>query len=155
MAGEIRGAGRIGGRGRADYLFVYGTLRRGAGAPLAARLARQAVFIGPGRFRGRLYLAKRYPAAIDSADPGDVVHGDLYRIGDDPGLIAALDAYEGFDPAALNRGGWRRCARPVECARRCICAWIYLYDGFIDETARIEGGDYLVARQAGRRSRRL
>lgn len=148
MAGEIRSAGRIGSLGQAGYLFVYGSLRRGAGAPLAARLAREAAFIGPGRFRGRLYMAKGYPAAVDSADPGDVVHGDLYRLGPDRRLLAALDAYEGFDPVRPRRGGWRRRMRAVESARRCICAWIYLYDGFIDEAARIEGGDYLAARQA-------
>ncbi|MBB5519600.1 gamma-glutamylcyclotransferase family protein [Amphiplicatus metriothermophilus] len=140
--------------GGTDYLFVYGTLRRKGGAPLAGRLAREAVLVGPGRFHGRLYLAKGYPAAVDSGDPGEAVHGDLHRLGDDPALLAALDVYEGFGPAAPTRGGWRRVLRPIGAGRRCICAWIYLYDGFIDEAARIEGGDYLAARQAGRRTRR-
>jgi len=113
-----------------QHLFVYGTLRRASPHPLARRLASEADFVGPGRTRGRLYKLGWYPGMILSADPGDWVIGDVYRLHDPDALLPILDEYEGEDFA--------RVAATVSLADGAeIQAWVYVYLGQPDETNRI------------------
>src|SRR5256885_16553792 len=77
-----------------DRLFVYGTLMRGFDHPMAKLLSRSADFLGPARCRGRLYLIKHYPGLVLSADPADIVFGELYRLRDRDPLLGEFDMYE-------------------------------------------------------------
>ena len=47
-----------------EYLFVYGTLRRGGGAPLSKLLGQQADLVGLGTFQGKLYDLGYYPGVV-------------------------------------------------------------------------------------------
>lgn len=95
------------------HLFVYGTLRPGlAPAPVRPAL-RSARTIGPASVAGRLHDLGAYPAAVlaeDPAAPGGGpaprVRGVLLEI--DEASLAALDRYEGVDPAAPAAGLFRR-----------------------------------------------
>jgi gamma-glutamylcyclotransferase (GGCT)/AIG2-like uncharacterized protein YtfP len=105
-------------------VFVYGSLRRGDSAH--ARLRAGAVRLGPATIRGRLYDLGPYPAARPSRRPCERVHGERYRL-TRPAALAALDMYEGCDPAGGAANEYRREAVPVECAGRRCDAWVYWY----------------------------
>ena len=77
-----------------EYLFVYGTLRRGSRNRFARRLAENARFIGEGRIRGRLYDFGRYPGAVRSEASGEWVGGEVFLLRN-RGLLETVDRYEG------------------------------------------------------------
>jgi gamma-glutamylcyclotransferase (GGCT)/AIG2-like uncharacterized protein YtfP len=123
-------------------LFVYGTLRRGA--PMHGLLEPGARFVGPARFRGRLYDLGAFPGVVASRRAADVVHGELFELtGPDPeAALDALDRYEGRF--------FHRVEVDVETAERGVeRAWIYLYRGELARSRRIASGDFLAAPGSG------
>lgn len=77
---------------KVEKIFVYGTLRKGGtahhlmnGCKLLEEKTTIAGF--------KLYDAVEYPFAVHTADPEDVVTGDMFAIKED--LFLSLDAYEG------------------------------------------------------------
>lgn len=105
-------------------VFVYGSLRRGGSAH--ARLRSAGRWVGPASIAGRLYDLGPYPAARPARHPRERVRGELYRL-TRLAALAALDAYEGCDPAGSAAPEYRREAVPVECAGRRHRAWVYWY----------------------------
>src|ERR1044071_5082105 len=81
-----------------EYLFVYGTLRRGGGAPLSKLLSERADLVGLGTFQGKLYDLGQYPGVIPSSNPADAVIGEIYVLHPDHSLLPILDAYEDYQP---------------------------------------------------------
>jgi gamma-glutamylcyclotransferase (GGCT)/AIG2-like uncharacterized protein YtfP len=91
--------------GKAMRFFFYGTLMADSGSPVAAAAHRLLHDIGPATARGTLHAIREvgvdgegwYPVLLAGAGP---VHGRLYEAA--PGFgeadLAALDAYEEFDP---------------------------------------------------------
>ncbi len=118
------------------YLFVYGTLRRHGTTSIRLALAQDSVFVGVGKFRGRLYDLGRYPGAVASAAKNNLVVGEVYRLGTPKTAFAALDAYEG-----------RRFQRKRAVIRllngKKITSWIYLFTGATTGHALIPSGDYV------------
>lgn len=132
--------------GGEEYLFVYGTLRRGAKHPMAGVLGAASIHVGRAMFQGRLYRVSWYPAAVASDMPEDRVTGDVFRI--HPGraepMFRALDDYEGTTPEADGPAYYRR--ERVKIALEAggeIEAWIYLYNRPTERLRRIESGDFL------------
>ena len=127
-----------------DLLFVYGTLMRGFGHPMAQLLARSADFLGNARCRGRLYLIKHYPGLVLSDDPAEIVFGELFRLRDRDALLAEFDMYE-----ACGEGF----APPTEYLRRMLpltlddCtateAWTYVYNWDVTGLQRIASGNFM------------
>jgi gamma-glutamylcyclotransferase (GGCT)/AIG2-like uncharacterized protein YtfP len=126
-------------------LFVYGTLRPAASASAGVRrLAERARVLGAATVPGRLYDLGRYPAArLDEAASG-VVRGDLLALPAD--ALPAIDAYEGFDPAAPSRGLFRRercraqlVAGPPPVERE---AWVYVWNGDAPPGPLVPGGEW-------------
>ncbi|MBV1689839.1 gamma-glutamylcyclotransferase [Novosphingobium sp. G106] len=84
------------------HFFFYGTLIAGSGNPVAAAAHALLRDLGTVTARGALYAVSDaegwYPVLLSGAGP---VHGRLYEAA--PGFgesdLAALDAYEDFDPA--------------------------------------------------------
>jgi gamma-glutamylcyclotransferase (GGCT)/AIG2-like uncharacterized protein YtfP len=82
--------------------FFYGTLIAGSGNPVAMAAHALLRDLGPATARGALYAVGEaegwYPVLLSGAG---AVHGRLYEAA--PGFaetdLAALDAYEDFDPA--------------------------------------------------------
>src|SRR5262249_3869026 len=62
------------------HLFVYGTLLSRVRHPMGVRLRREASLIGAASIQGRLYSLGRYPGLVESADAGDIVHGEAYAL---------------------------------------------------------------------------
>jgi gamma-glutamylcyclotransferase (GGCT)/AIG2-like uncharacterized protein YtfP len=118
-----------------DLLFVYGSLRRGRGADLSGKPG--ATFVSEDRINGRLYDVAWFPGvladpreAFDHKDPA--VIGEVFEVGTE-GLIASLDAYEGY-PHLFDR-----CVTKTEGGRD---VWVYTYNRPVAETQFIPSGDY-------------
>lgn len=99
-------ASLIGGRGRKgattvkearllDHLFVYGTLMATTRHPMAHRLRSESVAMGHGAIQAKLFHLGRYPAAVPSNAPGDIVYGEVVRLLSPERSLAWLDEYEG------------------------------------------------------------
>jgi gamma-glutamylcyclotransferase (GGCT)/AIG2-like uncharacterized protein YtfP len=113
-----------------EYLFVYGTLRRGSDNKFALLLADRARYVGAARVPGLLYDFGRYPGAVKIDQVDHWIQGEVHRF-DDPRLMPLLDEYEGteFQRAIVSVTGILEC-------------WIYWYVGA--ETGRlIPSGDWL------------
>ena len=127
-----------------DRLFVYGTLMRGVGHPMAKLLSRSADFVGEARCQGRLYLVKHYPGLVLSDDPNEVVFGELYRLRAADELLREFDMYE-----ACGEGF----AEPTEYIRRMLTvtrdgptpdeAWTYVYNWPVARLPKIASGRFL------------
>lgn len=124
---------------KGEYLFVYGTLRRGENSDLS-RNSSQIDYLGQDRINGFLYNLGWYPGVREAAkslkdgfDPDKpTVIGDVFRIRD-AGIGVHLDAYEGYP----NLYG-----RSEVMTEKGTKAWVYTYN---DETAPdrlIETGDW-------------
>jgi len=133
-----------------DYLFVYGTLRRGvlrsdAGERAFSQLETDASFIDPATMDGRLFEVDGYPAGCYQFAVGSHVIGDLYQVDAAAGLFAALDAYEESDSHFEEPREYQRQRVPVSLNDGSVVyAWVYLYSCSIDALLTIESGDYLL-----------
>src|SRR5438045_1002594 len=112
---------------QADYLFVYGTLLREIGHPMAEFLARQGRFVGPAKMPGRLYDLGPYPGMREPHIADDWVHGELYELHDAAATFETLDRYEslGVEPAAFVRQ--RGIATLL--SSNVVETWVYRYQG--------------------------
>lgn len=118
-----------------DYLFVYGTLRRGSNNRFAQLLSECAQFQSSGKVPGRLYDFGRHPGARRANQQNELVIGEMFRLESPEELLATLDDYEGQEfergvvQAYLDDGSTAEC-------------WIYWYVG-ADEGRWIASGDWL------------
>ncbi len=123
------------------HVFVYGTLR-----PLLAtgepRLLVEALRNdGPAIVQGQLFDLGDYPGLI--AGPG-TVHGDLLVV-DIADQLAALDAYEECGPPSPLFKRERTTAwRPDGSL---LAVWVYRYCLSVVDAEPIAGGDYALHRQ--------
>lgn len=153
------------------HIFVYGTLRRGGGAPPELRrlLVDGSRFVGLGHIAARLHDAGAFPAAVP--DPVGRVRGELYALGDPDDALQRLDRYEGASPvlgagrlfrrglvevtllqgeAAGRRAGREEAGggpRPARAAARNgrprrLTAWTYFYDRPVDGLPLVFSGDW-------------
>lgn len=124
-------------------LFVYGTLREGAGGPRPARdpLERAARKVDEGTIEARLFDAGGFPAAVP--DPGGQVRGELYELADPARTLSVLDGYEGCRPD--GSGLFRREIVSVALdSGREREAWVYLYNRDVTGLPEIPSGDYTI-----------
>ena len=124
-------------------LFVYGSLLSTTGHRMGARLRREARRIGAATIQGRLYRVSWYPGAVDSADPKERVHGEVYALEDPKLALAWLDLYEGIVPGEIGEYlRVERTARLVTGAE--TVAWVYLYQKDAAGLAPIPDGRWSV-----------
>ena len=129
------------------HLFVYGTLREGAGHALARRLASRARAVRPAEVAGRLFDLGPYPGLRPRAGRrAPRVHGDLVQLAEvgRNELLADLDAYEGCPRPGQGPGLFQR----VEALARCegsksVSCWVYVYARPIEGAREVRSGDWL------------
>ena len=108
-----------------DFLFVYGTLRRGL--PLHHHLKRLgAEFMAAGKVQAELFDLGEFPGARKSRKPGKTIEGKLYRLHRVEKSLKVLDQVEGFSPRARERSMFQRGMTEVTLpnGERRV-AWIY------------------------------
>lgn len=126
------------------YLFVYGTLRKGAGHPMHRILSAGAEAVGEATFQGRLFDLGRYPGVVPGPAGRWRVAGEIYRMTRPEPLLSALDEYEGSAPQNPQPHEFRRAVQPIRWGNgEQGEAWIYLYIAPLNGARQIESGDYL------------
>lgn len=126
-----------------EYLFVYGSLKRGFGGKEVTGLANQMKWIGTAKVPGRLYDLGKYVGAIVENDLDSFVKGELLEI-PDPSVLKRLDEYEEYNPArVLSCLFVRRQVRARVENGREVDAWIYVYNRDPGDAPIIPSGEYL------------
>ena len=127
-------------------LFVYGTSRKGFPShQILQRL--HARLLGRGHVRGRLFDLGKYPGAVENANEGEFVSGEVYRLPHAAMAFRVLDRYEAFDPLRPEFNEFVRKETIVTLDRgREIRAWIYWLLRARIFGRRILAGDYGVRR---------
>ena len=127
------------------HLFVYGSLMSGFKSPAYEYMSRYFHFIAPAKIRGRLYDMGEYPAAIPVKE--DVfIKGELYSIKSEPEFsyaIGQLDDYEGTSPEPGEPQFYRREIVEVMYNDTTTRAWVYWYNGDVNDKPIIASGDIL------------
>lgn len=126
-----------------EYIFVYGSLRRGFASPAREVLDDYAEFISDAIYQGKLYKIDWYPGVVPSDDEDDIVHGEVYKIINREEVLRKLDRYEGCSTMDQKPHAFVRKKVEVKSSGNEITAWIYLYDLSIDDMVLISSGDYL------------
>ena len=110
---------------------------------MQAYLARSARFVDRAVFPGRLFLVAHYPGAVPSSTPGELVHGDVFRLHDPAEVLGVLDAYEECGPEGSGAEYYRQEVAVTLRSGRRLDAWLYLYGKPTRGLRPIPGGDYL------------
>jgi len=130
-----------------DRLFVYGTLMRGYVHPMAKLLSSNADFLGEAHCRGRLYMVKHYPGLVLSDAPGEIVHGELYRLREAEPLLREFDMYEACGEGFPEPTQYVRQMLSVTLADGSASeAWTYVYNWPVAKLTLIESGRFLQAK---------
>jgi gamma-glutamylcyclotransferase (GGCT)/AIG2-like uncharacterized protein YtfP len=124
------------------HLFVYGTLMKvGAGALGTAergRLFRESRHLGVAAMSGaELYDLGDCPGLSNSADHGNVVHGEVIELFDADRTFVWLDDYEGLGSQSEYL---RELRRVLVVGERELDAWVYLLRCAGDPGKRIFSG---------------
>lgn len=138
---------------QSPYLFVYGSLRRGAKSGMNRLLAPCGRFVANAAFRGRLYRVAGYPGVVPSDQPGETVHGEVWRLDEPDAALARLDDYEecGADFPEPHEFV-RRNLEVTLAGGEVVRAWLYLYNRPTDDLEIIGHGDFL-RHEAGNETR--
>jgi len=125
----------------ADFLFAYGTLQPGLVPATMSEVAAKLTPIGTGFVRGVLYNLGRYPGAVADANSQTRIMGSVLKLPPDAGVLALLDAYEGFDPESPETSEYIRERQMVELADGgTLACWFYRYNLPASASQIIEGG---------------
>ena len=127
----------------AQYLFVYGTLRRDSHNDMYKLLARHAEFYADAWFVGKLFRVTYYPCAIPSDNQDDRVLGEVYRLNNPEFILEKLDDYEECSANYPDPKEYVREKSVVHTgAGERIDAWIYLYNRPVTGLPEIISGDF-------------
>ncbi len=129
---------------RCATLFVYGTLMRTSGLPLARKLVNQSIFLGLGWISARLYSLGSYPGAVRSKEPRDKVYGEAVRLLSPAMSLAWLDRYEGCLQGGLEPQAYERVILPVTLkSGGQLNAWVYVYNLPVSGARRLPDGRFM------------
>ncbi|MGC1483265.1 MAG: gamma-glutamylcyclotransferase family protein [Candidatus Acidiferrum sp.] len=122
-----------------QYLFVYGTLKRGGKSHKRLREENSVRFRSPARIQAELYSVRggEYPGAVLTSAPSRFVKGDLFVLQNPQETLRHLDEFEGVDD-----GLFRRELVDVWARRRRVKAWVYLYARPLTNATLIPAGIY-------------
>ncbi len=127
----------------AEYLFVYGTLRKNYDLKLKDRVKDDMQYVGQAKIGAILYDLGRYPGAIKS-NRGQEVIGDVFLLTDPDKVLGILDKYEGI-PAAGGKDTEfvRKRGRVQLRSGQSVNAWIYWYNAEPKNKVKIKHKNYL------------
>ena len=126
-------------------LFVYGSLRSGFRSPAYEYISRYFDLVGEAKVKGKLFDLGEYPAAKPT-DENKFIIGELYKIRNENEFgwaIGQLDDYEGVHVDADETQLYMRDITEVHIDNKITNAWIYWYQGDVNDKPVIESGDVL------------
>ena len=126
-------------------LFVYGTLMSSAGSDYGqlarARLLQEAPHRFAAQMRGQLYELGQYPGLVASCDADNLVHGQLLLLSSPSATLAWLDDYEAISTAPGADNEYVRELRDVTIAGGpCVSSWVYSYVKSVVGLVRLTDG---------------
>ncbi|MDD5268602.1 MAG: gamma-glutamylcyclotransferase [Methylococcales bacterium] len=128
----------------AEFIFVYGTLRKKMASDMHHVLAKHCDYFSDGVMHGRLYEVCGYPGAIESGDTSDKVSGELYKMHDPKLVLARLDEYEECSDRFPMPHEYSRKQLSIELiGGGSVLAWVYIYNHDVSKLQQILSGDYL------------
>jgi acetylornithine aminotransferase/acetylornithine/N-succinyldiaminopimelate aminotransferase len=132
-----------------EYLFVYGTLRPQLLPAELKELLGTMRRIDQGSVPGKLFDLGDYPGAVIDPNTESRIIGEILELPDDQSILAALDAYEGFDREDLDSSLFTRIKHQAELDNglRMEC-WVYVYNRQTSLAPIISHGDYLMTMEA-------
>lgn len=123
-------------------LFVYGTLRRDSGHPMAAWLAERAAWLGPAQVPGRLVDLGGYPGLVEPLEARDTVEGEVWELREER-FLGDLDRYEGCHPEDPPPHEYARVTvRARMAGEQEIVCWGYRYLLPAENLSVIHSGDW-------------
>jgi gamma-glutamylcyclotransferase (GGCT)/AIG2-like uncharacterized protein YtfP len=126
-------------------LFVYGSLRSGFHHPAYNYISKYFRLVGDAKVKGELYDMGDFPAAIPS-DAEAFITGELYELkqpGEFSWAFEQLDDYEGVHPEEGEIALYRRELATAYVGDEGLEAWIYWFNGTVDDRPKIPSGDVL------------
>ncbi|MCP4124040.1 MAG: gamma-glutamylcyclotransferase [Bacteroidetes bacterium] len=129
-----------------EHLFTYGTLRDGNVNHKAHFLKQHAVLIGRAYIHASLYKVTWYPAINLEENDEKKVFGEVYHlpVAAREFILHELDGYEGIYTSNEESEEYERV--PVKAHLEdgsFINCWVYNYKIQLNDSKRIESGDYL------------
>ena len=95
-----------------DHFIFYGLLKQGSvGMPRGLDLERHGEFLGPCRFRARMFDLGSYPGVVRR---GGISQGVLYRLDHDPRRVANAPTAIANHPGATYPTSWVAAAAPAD-----------------------------------------
>ncbi|MEO7313035.1 MAG: gamma-glutamylcyclotransferase family protein [Chitinophagaceae bacterium] len=127
-----------------DYLFVYGTLRRGVEISINKEIGGDVEWVSKSEIKGALYDIGEYPGATKSPGNKSTIRGDIFRLNNAKKVLKTLDAYEGFYPDKLSTSEYLRKKESIEMDNgEILDVWVYWYNLPVEGKQRIRHKDYL------------
>jgi gamma-glutamylcyclotransferase (GGCT)/AIG2-like uncharacterized protein YtfP len=127
-----------------NYLFVYGTLRKGFGLHLSDEIKDDLVYVGGATINGELYDIGEYPAALPSPEKDSKISGEIYLLLHPRKVFKILDEYEGYDRENIEKSEYYRKKESLELDNgKRIDAWVYWYNFPVKGKKRIKTKDYI------------
>jgi gamma-glutamylcyclotransferase (GGCT)/AIG2-like uncharacterized protein YtfP len=123
------------------YLFVYGSLRSGFSSVAYNYISKYFTLVGLAKTKGVLYDMGEYPVAQPTVEDKFIV-GELYKINNPEAfdfVFAQIDDYEGT--SELENMHYVRTRTSVLFEDKNIDAWVYWYNGNVDQQQIIPSGD--------------
>lgn len=140
------------------YLFAYGTLQPEHARDEVAHLVQSLEIVGKGTVRGTLYDMGEYPGAVLDPASSRCIHGTVFALPDQGGLLHSLDSYEEYDPGAPATSQFIRRLCPVQLTDgeeagieeagiegtrdRVLVCWVYEYNRPVNGAPVTENGSY-------------
>ncbi|MBP6025340.1 gamma-glutamylcyclotransferase family protein [Ferruginibacter sp.] len=126
-------------------LFVYGSLRSGFQHAAYQYMAKYFQLSGHATVKGKLYDMGDYPVALPTIEE-KFIQGELYTLNeadDFSYVIGQLDDYEGLYAEEGETPLYKRELATVFCNGQSSTAWIYWFNGNVNNLQEIESGDVL------------
>jgi gamma-glutamylcyclotransferase (GGCT)/AIG2-like uncharacterized protein YtfP len=126
-------------------LFVYSSLRRGFQHEAFQYLAKYYTFVGEAKIKGKLFDKNGIPVAKETTE-NSFIQGELYTINKEAELnwaIEQLDDYEGLHVESNETPLYKRITTPVYLKDKVTVAWVYLYNGDVNNYPTINYEDVL------------
>ncbi len=127
-----------------NYLFVYGTLRKGFKHSFLSHIADDMEFVGTGAVIAAMFDIGEYPAIVPTKDKNVFVEGDVFEIKNTLKVFEILDEYEGFYQNDIEKSEYLRKKSLVRLEKgNNLFAWVYWYNFPVVGKQKIINTNYL------------
>ncbi len=126
-------------------LFVYGSLRSGFNNPAYTYISKYFTLVGTAYTKGKLYQLPEFPAGVPTNENYHI-KGELYAIkvpAECSWAFAQLDDYEGVQAEEDELPLYKRALTSVKINDQDEQAWVYWYNGSVEQGQFIAEGDLL------------